>query len=216
MKESRYLIDLAVETYCEEHTTAEDNTLVELTRETNLKMLMPRMLSGKVQGRFLTILVEILRPQNILELGTFTGYSAICLAKGLSEDGKLITIDKNPEIEDFARRYFKKSGLEDKILFFVGDALKIVPKLEYDFDMVYLDADKENLAEYYQVIIEKLKPGALILADNILWDGKVVDNTQNDKITCGIRTFNDLVQSDERVENVLLPLRDGLMLIRKR
>lgn len=215
MKETRYLIDTAIENYCEEHTTEEREILRQLTRETNLKTLMPRMLSGKIQGSFLSMLVSLLKPKTILELGTFTGYSAICLASGLSENGRLITIDKNPEIEDIARKYFKESGLENKIDFRIGNAMEIVPQLNEQFDLVFLDADKEHLTDYYRMIIEKIPVGGVILADNILWDGKVIDEKCNDRITKEIRAFNDFVQEDQRVENVLLPFRDGLMMAKK-
>lgn len=215
MKETRYLIDAAIENYCEEHTTEEGNVLRKLSRETNLKVMMPRMLSGKVQGQFLSILTSLLLPKNVLELGTFTGYSAICIAAGLPKNGRLITIDKNPEIEDIARKYFKESGLEDKIDFRIGNAMELVPQLDEQFDLVFLDADKEHLLDYYQMIFEKVPVGGIILADNILWDGKVLDETCNDRITKEIRAFNDFVQEDQRVENVLLPFRDGLMMIKK-
>lgn len=209
-------LDSILEHYCELHTTAENEALEQLTRETNLKMLMPHMLSGKIQGRFLTMLVELMQPKSILELGTFTGYSAICLSQGLPENGRLVTIDNNPEVEDLARKYFKISGLEDKIHFIIGDVLEVVPNLNMTFDMAFIDADKERLPEYYHLVMEKTNPGGFIIVDNILWYGKVADPEQTDHVTQKIRQFNDLVQNDNRVTNVLLPLRDGLMLIRKR
>ncbi|MDR0364438.1 MAG: O-methyltransferase [Bacteroidales bacterium] len=215
MKETRYLIDVAIETYCEEHTTEESDVLKRLERETNITTLMPRMLSGKVQGKFLSILTSLFKPKNILELGTFTGYSTICLASELPNDGHLVTIDKNPEIEDIARKYFKESGLADKIDFYIGNALYIIPRLNRQFDLVFLDADKERLLDYYKMVIDKIPVGGIILVDNILWNGKVIDKKCDDKITKEIRMFNDFVQLDERVENVLLPFRDGLMMIKK-
>jgi len=216
MNENDSLIDWNIEQYCETHTTAESQTLQQLARETNLKMLMPQMLSGKIQGRFLTMLVELIKPQNILELGTFTGYSAICMAQGLPETGLLVTIDSNPEVESLACKYFKMSGLEEKIRFINGDALQIVPALNMCFDMAFIDADKELLSDYYSLVMEKMNPGGVIIVDNILWYGKVVDPTQNDRVTQKIRQFNELVQADERVTNVLLPLRDGVMVVRKK
>ena len=216
MNENNSLIGWNIEQYCEAHTTAESQTLQQLARETNLKMLMPQMLSGKIQGRLLTMLVELIKPKTILELGTFTGYSAICMAQGLPENGLLVTIDGNPEVESLARKYFKISGLEEKIRFIVGDALQIIPDLNICFDMAFIDADKEQLSDYYSMVMEKISPGGVIVVDNILWYGKVVDPTQNDRVTQKICQFNELVQADNRVTNVLLPLRDGVMVIRKR
>jgi predicted O-methyltransferase YrrM len=210
------IIDTAVERYCELHTTSEDVVLSELSRETNLKTIMPRMMSGNMQGRFLTMLVELMKPKAALEIGTFTGYSAICIAKGLSRNGMLTTIDNNPEIEDIARNYFKKSGLDRKIHFIIGDALTLIPTFDIMFDMIFIDADKHRLSEYYHLALEKTKSGGIILADNILWSGKVVDYTQHDSATLKIRDFNDMVQADARVDNILLPLRDGLMMIKKK
>jgi predicted O-methyltransferase YrrM len=216
MSEKSFLTDSIIEHYCELHTTAEDKALEQLIRETNLKMMMPHMLSGKILGRLLTMLVELIKPKNILELGTFTGYSAICLAHGLPENGLLVTIDNNPEVEDLARKYFKISGLEEKIQFVIGNALKVVPDLNMKFDMAFIDADKERLPNYYQMVMEKMESGGLIVVDNILWYGKVTDPKQNDRITRKIREFNETVQADERVTNVLMPLLDGLMLVRKK
>jgi len=215
MNENNALIDWNIEQYCEMHTSAESQALQQLARETNLKMLMPQMLSGKIQGRLLTMLVELIKPQNILELGTFTGYSAICMAQGLPENGLLVTIDSNPEVECLARKYFKLSGLEEKIRFINGDALQIIPDLNIRFDMAFIDADKEQLSDYYSLIIKKMNSGGVMVVDNILWYGKVVDLAQNDRVTQKIRQFNELIQADEQVTNVLLPLRDGVMVIRK-
>jgi len=215
MSEKSFLTDSVIEHYCELHTTTENNVLKQLVRETNLKMMMPHMLSGKILGRFLTMLVELIQPEKVLELGTFTGYSSICLAQGLSKNGLLVTVDINPEIEDLARKYFKLSGLEDKIHFVIGDALKVVPNLNMKFDMVFIDADKERLFDYYQQIMGKMESGGLIVVDNILWYGKVADPEQNDRVTRKIREFNEFVQNDIRVTNVSLPFCDGLMIIRK-
>ena len=214
MNEKSFLINSDIESYCEAHTSAEDAVLQQLVRETNLKTLLPQMLSSKIQGRFLTMLVELMKPKTILELGTFTGYSAICMAKGLPEDGILTTIDNNPEIENIAQKYFKMSGLENKIRFINGDAFHVVPDLNMRFDMAFIDADKDRLPDYYPLVMEKMNTGGIIVVDNILWYGKVTDPNQNDKTTCKIRQFNELVQSDERVTNLLLPLCDGMMIIR--
>ena len=214
MNEDAFLIAPEIEQYCEEHTSSETETLQQLVRETNLKMLMPQMLSGKIQGHFLTMLVEMMKPKTILELGTFTGYSAICMAQALPENGLLITIDGNPEVEHLAQKYFKMSGLENKIRFINGDALQIIPTLNMTFDMAYIDADKEHLSDYYQAVMEKMNAGGVIIVDNILWYGKVTDPNQNDRTTQKIRQFNDMVQADNRVTNVLLPLRDGVMMIK--
>ena len=216
MSEKGFLIDSDIEHYCELHTTSEDSVLEQLVRETNLKTTIPQMLSGKILGRLLTTLVELIQPKNILELGTFTGYSAICLAQGLPENGLLTTIDNNPEIEDLARKYFKMSGLEEKICFIIGDARQVVPTLNTKFDMAFIDADKDHLLAYYQLVMDKMKSDGLIVVDNILWYGKVADPEHNDRVTRRIREFNDIVQADERVTNVLLPLCDGLMLIRRK
>jgi len=217
MNEKSFLITSEeIERYCETHTSAENETLQQLVRETNLKMLLPQMLSSKIQGRLLTMLVELTKPKTILELGTFTGYSAICMARGLSEDGMLITIDNNPEIEDISRKYFKMSGLEEKIHLIIGDAIHIVPDLNMTFDMAFIDADKDHLPDYYQLVMEKMNPEGIIVADNILWYGKVSDPNHNDHTTQKIRQFNETVQNDECVTNVLLPLCDGMMMIRKK
>jgi predicted O-methyltransferase YrrM len=213
MSEQGFLIDADIEHYCERHSGAEDALLEQLVRETNLKVYMPNMLSGKIQGRLLTMLVEIVQPKNILELGTFTGYSAICMARALPENALLTTIDSNPEIEDLARKYFKLSGLEEKIRFIIGDALTVVPNLDTTFDMAFIDADKELLSDYYQLVMAKMNAGGVIIVDNTLWYGKVADPQQNDRITQKIRQFNDLVQNDDRVSNVMLPLCDGVMII---
>jgi len=216
MNEKSFLIAPNIEQYCEEHTSAEDETLQQLVRETNVKTLLPQMLSSKIQGRLLTMLVEMMKPKTILELGTFTGYSAICMAQGLPENGLLVTIDNNPEIESLAHKYLKMSGLENKIRFINGDALHIVPELDMRFDMAFIDADKERLPDYYLLVMEKMNHGGVIIVDNILWYGKVADLKQNDRVTQKIRQFNELVQADERVTNVLLPLYDGMMMIRKK
>ncbi len=204
-------------TYCENHTSEEDELLRHVTRETQAKVLMPRMLSGHLQGKTLELLVKLLRPKTILEIGTYTGYSGICMARGLGNDGKLITIDINDELEAMVRGFFVKGGLADRIDYRLGNALEIIPTLEGNFDLVFIDADKINYINYYNLVVERLNPGGVILADNVLWSGKVVTipGQKIDKDTKIILDFNEMIQQDPRVENVLLPIRDGLMLARK-
>ncbi len=206
----------AIETYITDHTSPEDDLLKRLNRETHLKVLNPRMLSGHVQGRFLEMISKMIRPQRILEIGTYTGYSAICLAKGLAGNGILHTIEVNPELEEFAKRYFREAGLESQIIQHGGDALELIPQIDETFDLVFIDAAKESYLDYYHLIFDKVRKGGFILADNALWDGKVVDPNQvQDKETQGIMAFNDFIRKDDRVENLLLSLRDGIMIIRK-
>lgn len=204
-------------TYCEDHTSEEDAILRHIDRETHAKVLMPRMLSGKLQGKTLEIFSKMLSPLLILEIGTYTGYSAICLAKGLAPEGKLITLDINGELEEMVRGFFDKSGLAHMIDYRIGDALDTIPGLRGDFDLVFIDADKTNYINYYHLIVDRIKPGGIILADNVLWSGSVLvrEGEKVQKDTQAIRDFNQLVQNDPRVENVLLPIRDGIMMIRK-
>lgn len=202
--------------YVENHTTPEDDVLKDLARETHVKVLYPQMLSGHLQGKFLEFISYMLQPEYILEIGTFTGYSAICLAKGLRHTGKLITIEKNDELTGFPVKYFKKAGISEKVELIIGDALAIIPTLNYEFDLVFIDAEKRDYVKYYQQVIEKVKPGGYILADNALWYGRVIEDQKNfDKETQGIVEFNLLINEDSRVENMILPIRDGIMLIRK-
>jgi len=201
--------------YIELHTSGEPDLLKNINRDTQAHVLKPRMLSGHVQGRFLSLMSKISKPKNILEIGTYTGYSAICLAEGLPFDGKLITIDINEELESRVRTHFKESGFDDRIDYRIGDARKIIPTLTVTLDLVFLDADKENYSLYYDLVVDKLSAGGIILADNVLWSGKVVQ-PQPDKDTNAILKFNEKVNNDPRVENLLLPLRDGVMMIRKR
>jgi predicted O-methyltransferase YrrM len=200
--------------YIENHTRDESTFLKKINRETHTQVLMSRMLSGHVQGRFLSMISKLVKPKNILEIGTYTGYSAICLAEGLKSGGKLITIDINEELEGRVRGYFKESGAGDKIDFKIGDARKIIPQLNETFDLVFIDADKENYSLYFDLVIDKVSSGGLILADNVLWSGKVLDS-KPDKDTKAIVEFNKKMQTDPRVENLLMPLRDGIMMIRK-
>ena len=201
--------------YIETHTSGESDLLKKINRETHAHVLMSRMLSGQVQGRFLSMMSKMIKPKTILEIGTYTGYSAICLAEGLKSDGKLITIDVNEELESRVRNYFKESEFASQIDFRIGDARKIIPTLTETFDLVFIDADKENYSLYYDLVIDKLPSGGVILADNVLWSGKVVQ-PQPDKDTKAILEFNSKVHNDPRIENLLLPLRDGVMIIRKR
>jgi len=203
--------------YCEKHTSEEDPLLQHIQRETFAKVLMPRMLSGHLQGKTLEMLVKLLNPKTILEIGTYTGYSGICMARGLGEKGKLITLDVNDEIEAMVRGFFEKSGLANKIEYHIGNALDIIPTLKGNFDMVFIDADKTNYINYYNLIVDRVNPGGIIIADNVLWSGKVLveEGKKIDKDTKIILDYNRMVQEDSRVENVLLPIRDGLMLARK-
>lgn len=201
--------------YVGDHTSPEPELLKKISRDTHAKILMPRMLSGHVQGRFLSLVSHLIQPKNILEVGTYTGYSAICLAEGLVAGGKLVTIDVNEELETRVRNYFSEAGLTEMIDYHIGDAAKIIPTLEIIFDLIFIDADKENYSAYYDLVFEKVRSGGLILADNVLWSGKVV-KTKPDKDTRALLEFNQKVRTDSRVECMLLPLRDGMMMIRKR
>ncbi len=203
--------------YIEEHTTPESPILRELNRQTHVRMLMPRMLSGHIQGKVLEMISKMTQPENILELGTYTGYSAICLAKGLKDGGAIHTIELNDELETFIREYLRKSEVEDMVVLHIGDALQIIETLDIQFDMVFIDADKRQYLDYYDAVFDKVKNGGYILADNVLWSGKVVEQiSENDDYTNGILKFNEAIQNDDRVENVLFPFRDGLMVIRKK
>lgn len=204
-----------ISNYTEQHTKPESAALQELNRETYLKVMMPQMLSGHLQGQFLRIISYMISPKVILEIGTFTGYSAICLAGGLQEDGILHTIDINEELKPMVMKYFKSAGVENKIIMHTGDAQKIIPSLQETLDLVFIDADKENYSNYYDLVFDKVKKGGFILADNVLWSGKVMEE-KKDKDTKAIDEFNKKIQSDNRVENVLVPIRDGLMIVRKK
>ena len=208
------IIQPELQQYAERHTSPENALLEKINRETHASVLMPRMLSGHLLGRVLAMISRLIRPRAILEIGTFTGYSALCLAEGLTDDGTLITIDKNEELEDRVRNYFKESGMSKRIDYRIGDATQIIPTLEMTFDLVFIDADKENYSNYYDMVIDKLNLKGIILADNVLWSGKVLDENP-DKDTRAIIAFNKKVTDDPRVENVLLPIRDGIMMIRK-
>lgn len=202
--------------YIINHTSPEDDYLQELDRETHLKVLRSRMLSGHLQGQILSMISNMIRPKCILEIGTFTGYSALCLAKGLANGGKLHTIEIDDELESMAKKYFLKSGMEDRIVQHIGDARKIIPTIDQQFDLVFIDADKREYCDYYNLVFNHIPVGGFILADNVLWDGKVIEpEAVNEEQTRGILEFNDLIQNDSRVQNVILPVRDGIMLVQK-
>ena len=208
-------ISKELQQYAERHTSPESKVLKELDRETNLKANMPRMISGHFQGRVLSMISNLVQPTNILEIGTYTGYSAICLAEGLREGGKLITIDINEELSEMVHGFVEKAGLNEVIECKIGKALEVIPTLKDTFDLIFIDADKGNYSNYYNLCIDKLNKGGLMLIDNVLWSGKVLED-KPDPSTIGILEVNNRVQYDDRVENVLLPIRDGLMAIRKK
>lgn len=207
-------INKDIEHYSTQHSTTESDLLKQINRDTHAKVMMPRMLSGHLQGRVLSMISNMMRPKRILEIGTYTGYSALCLAEGLQPDGKLITVDINEELQERVKAYFSAADLKDKVEYFIGDAATIIPTLTDEFDLVFIDADKEQYSTYYDLVIDKVKTGGVILADNVLWSGKVLDS-KPDKDTRAIVEFNNKIQADKRVENVLLPIRDGIMMIRK-
>jgi predicted O-methyltransferase YrrM len=200
--------------YSEQHTQDENELLKQINRETHAQVLRPRMLSGHLQGRLLSMFSKMIAPRVILEIGTYTGYSALCMAEGLGPEGKLITLDINEELESRVRNYFSKSAYNDKIDFRIGNALQIIPTLQEKFDLVFIDADKENYARYFDLVINHVNLNGYILADNVLWSGKIVDKNP-DKDTKAIQDFNDKVHHDPRVEHILLPVRDGIMVMRK-
>ena len=204
--------------YVEAHTQEESPLLKKVDRYTHLKTLMPRMLSGHLQGRVLAMLSKMIRPRHVLEIGTFTGYSALCIAEGLQKDGKIITIDKNEELEPITSRFFGESEFKDQIEYVIADAREFVGKINESLDLVFIDADKESYSIYFDLVIDKVKPGGYIIADNVLWSGKVLDKDEIEKDidTKAIVEFNRKVHVDPRVENVLFPIRDGLMVLRKR
>ena len=205
-----------IENYSLSHTSEENDLLKDLNRQTHVQVLQPRMLSGHLQGRILSMFSHMIRPSRVLEIGTYTGYSALCIAEGISENGKIITIDSNKELEPFTRTYFSKSKFNNQIEFIVGNALNVIPQLEETWDLVFIDADKENYLNYYESVLKNVRKGGFIIADNVLWSGKVTQEiSSNDNETYGIVEFNKKVNEDSRVENVLVPVRDGLMVLRK-
>ncbi len=199
------------------HTENEPAVLHELNRQTNISVMQPRMLSGHYQGRVLSMLSHMIQPSRILEIGTYTGYSAICLAEGLKEGGRLITIDKNEELEDFVKEYISKSNNENRITTIIGDAIEVIPTLSGEFDIVFIDADKSNYINYYHLVFDKVRQGGYIFIDNVLWSGKVLTEVdKKDKATRTLVELNKLIHDDSRVQEVLLPIRDGLTIVRKK
>ena len=212
-----YFLPLELDNYVVAHSEEEPELLKRLTRETYQKILQPIMLSGAYQGRVLSMISKLINPKSILELGTFTGYSTLCLAEGLQSDGQLHTIDINEELVDFQRRYFNRSAFGHQIIQHTGNALDILPQLHQNFDLVFIDADKPNYSNYFNLIIDKLNKGGVILSDNVLWHGKVVQPLdEKDKSTKAVLDYNTLLKNDERIETVLLPIRDGLTISRKK
>ena len=204
-----------LESYIANSSEDEPELLQELTRETHLKVVQPRMITGHFQGRVLSMLSKIINPKYVLEIGTYTGYSALCLAEGLQKDGELHTIEVNEELQNMQRRYFDRSGFGPQIQQHIGDALEVVPRLEQTFDLVFIDAQKVNYDAYFEAVIQKTRPGSIILSDNVLWSGKVVEPLQkSDKATAVLLAYNQKLKEDPRVETVLLPIRDGLTLSR--
>jgi len=210
------IVNNKIEEYIKKNSSKEPQILKDLNKETYLKVLNPRMLSGHLQGRFLSIITKLIKPKKILEIGTYTGYSALCMAEGLIENGIIHTIDINEELVSIQNKYFEKSKCNNSIIQHVGDARNIIKNINEKFDIVFLDADKENYIEYFELVIEKVKKGGLIIADNVLWTGKVVEPDQDDdELTQYLIDFNKMINEDDRVENIILPLRDGLNIILK-
>ncbi|MBP6089839.1 MAG: O-methyltransferase [Crocinitomicaceae bacterium] len=199
------------------HSENEPEILADLNRRTHVSVIQPRMLSGHYQGRVLSMLSHMIQPENVLEIGTYTGYSALCFAEGLKEKGRLTTIDVNEELEDFVAAYIEKAGMGDRITQLIGDAIDIIPTLDEQFDIVFIDADKKNYCNYYDLVFDKVKSGGYIIADNVLWSGKVLEDYNSlDRETKIIMDYNQKVHEDDRVQEVLFPIRDGLMIARKK
>jgi len=211
-------LDPALDDYVAANTSAEPDALHKLNRETHLKVLQPRMLSGHIQGRVLSMLSHMIRPERILEIGTYTGYSAICLAEGLQKGGRLDTIDINEELQPMVEKYLALTENTERIRMHIGPALEVIDTLEVPFDIVFIDADKTNYINYYEAVFDKLRPGGYIIADNVLWSGKVIDESEiaKDPDTAALVEYNRFARADERTENVLFPVRDGLMISRKK
>jgi predicted O-methyltransferase YrrM len=210
-------ISKKLDDYVCEHSEHEPQLLYDLNRDTHLSVLRPRMLSGHFQGRVLSMLSHMIKPKNVLEIGTYTGYSALCFAEGLAENGKITTIDKNEELEDFVKGYVSKSEFKNQIKCVIGDAMDLVPSMNERFDLVFIDADKSNYINYYNMVMDKLSIGGYIIIDNVLWSGKVLEDVEpNDKDTEVLKELNKMVHKDPRVQEVLLPIRDGLLVIRKK
>jgi predicted O-methyltransferase YrrM len=204
-----------LEQYIGDHITEEDPVLEDLYRQTHIRFINPNMVSGHLQGKLLELISKMIRPKNILEIGTFTGYSARCLAKGLKKGGRLVTLETNDDLKAFSDSYFKRAGVDSKITQITGNALEIIPKLDEKFDLVFLDGDKREYIDYYRLIIDKVTPGGFILADNVLWGGQVLDKDTTDNQARGIIDFNEMIMNEKNIEEVIIPVRDGLMLIRK-
>ncbi|MBT7554270.1 MAG: O-methyltransferase [Flavobacteriaceae bacterium] len=201
--------------YVELNSQQEPTLLKELNKETHLKILNPRMLCGSYQGRVLSIISKIIKPKKVLEIGTYTGYSALCIAEGLDKNGIIHTIDINEELKEIQNKYFKKSGFENQIHQHIGNAIEIIPKINECFDFVYLDADKENYDKYFDLVIDKIVSGGVLISDNVLWSGKVLNNKNKDLITQKLIEFNQLVKKDKRLDTIILPIRDGISISRK-
>lgn len=209
--------DLNIENYILSHIDEEPELLRQLNRDAHVNLLKPRMLSGHMQGRMLKMFCRMLQPKYILEIGTYTAYATLCLAEGVAEDAEIHTIEVNDELEDFIMKHLYKSKLKDRIHLYIGDAMQIIPSIDRTFDLVFIDANKRHYMEYYDLIFDKVRPGGLIVADNTLWDGHVLETPKpSDKQTIGIQKFNDMIAKDDRVEKVILPVRDGLTLIWKK
>jgi caffeoyl-CoA O-methyltransferase len=204
-----------LEQYLFDHTTPEDPVLEDLYRQTHLRFVNPNMVSGHLQGRLLEMISKMVNPENVLEIGTYTGYSAICLARGLKPGGRVHTIESNDELAAFSNTYFEKAGLSAEIITYTGRAQDIIPGLDITFDLVYIDGDKREYIDYYRLITDKVRPGGFILADNILWGGKVLEKSITDPQTKGIIEFNEMIKKDNKIEKIILPFRDGLMIICK-
>jgi caffeoyl-CoA O-methyltransferase len=202
--------------YANAHSTVASSLLQRIERETHLEVLQPRMLSGPFQGRLLSLISKLVQPKRILEIGTYTGYSALCLAEGLTKEGKIITLDVNEELHKRVQGYFNASDYSEHIDYRIGDALDLIPALNEPWDLVFIDADKKNYVNYYDLVVDRVRSGGLILADNVLWSGKVIDEKAQDKETVLLRQYNERINRDERVENILLPIRDGIMVARKK
>lgn len=202
--------------YANAHSTVASSLLQRIERETHLEVLQPRMLSGPFQGRLLSLISKLVQPKRILEIGTYTGYSALCLAEGLTKEGKLVTLDVNEELHKRVQGYFNASDYSEQIDYRIGDALDLIPALNETWDLVFIDADKKNYLNYYDLVVDRVRSGGLILADNVLWSGKVIDEKAQDMETVLLREYNERINRDERVENILLPIRDGIMVARKK
>jgi predicted O-methyltransferase YrrM len=208
-------MDRHLEKYITSHSTPPDALLEELYRETHIRFINPNMVSGHLQGKLLEMISGMIRPDSILEIGTFSGYSAICLAKGLNDGGRLITIEINDELESFSREYFERAGLSGRIEQITGRAQDLIPGLERMFDLVFIDGDKREYCEYFKLVKDKVRKGGFILADNVLWGGKALENDTKDQQSRGIIEFNEMIKAEPGIENLILPFRDGLMIIRK-